>query len=87
MEADLDRQDQNAQENPSNGTKFKGILSRDFEVCFLVPLDSSDIATPAGTGSFKKNQFHVEFLIFRALALVVFTVSESRLRERPGFIS
>jgi hypothetical protein len=24
---------------------FKGIVSRDFEVCFLVPLDSSDIAT------------------------------------------
>jgi hypothetical protein len=24
---------------------LKGIVSRDFEVCFLVPLDSSDIAT------------------------------------------
>jgi hypothetical protein len=33
---------------------FKGIVSRDFEVCFLVPLDSSDIATPDGTGSLKK---------------------------------
>jgi hypothetical protein len=32
--------------------KVKGIVSRDFEVCFLVPLDSSDIATPSGTGSF-----------------------------------
>jgi hypothetical protein len=32
--------------------KFKKIVSRDFEVCFLVPLDRSDIATPAGTGSF-----------------------------------
>jgi hypothetical protein len=31
-----------------------GIVSRDFDVCFLVPLDSSDIATPAGTGSFLK---------------------------------
>jgi hypothetical protein len=31
---------------------FKGIVSRDFKICFLVPLDSSDIATPAGTGSF-----------------------------------
>jgi hypothetical protein len=31
---------------------FKGIVSQDFEVCFLVPLDSSDIATIAGTGSF-----------------------------------
>jgi hypothetical protein len=30
----------------------KGIVSRDFEVCFLVPLDSSDIAMPDGTGSF-----------------------------------
>jgi hypothetical protein len=25
---------------------LKGIVSRTFEVCFLVPLDSSDIATP-----------------------------------------
>jgi hypothetical protein len=33
---------------------IKGIVSRDFEVCFLVPLDSSDIATPAGTGSLFK---------------------------------
>jgi hypothetical protein len=31
---------------------FKGIVSQDFEVCFLVPLDSSDIATPSGAGSF-----------------------------------
>jgi hypothetical protein len=31
---------------------FKGIVSQDFEVCFLVPLDSSDIATPDGMGSF-----------------------------------
>jgi hypothetical protein len=35
---------------------LKEIVSRDFEVCLLVPLDSSDIATPAGTGLFfKKN--------------------------------
>jgi hypothetical protein len=33
---------------------LKGIVSRDFEVCFLVPLDSSDIAIPDGTGSFLK---------------------------------
>jgi hypothetical protein len=32
---------------------FKGI-SQDFKVCFLVPLDRIDIATPDGTGSFKK---------------------------------
>jgi hypothetical protein len=64
------------------------IVSRDFDVCFLVPLDSSDIATLAGIGSIKKkSQFRVEFLIFRALVLVVFAVSESRLRERPGLIS
>jgi hypothetical protein len=30
-------------------------------------LESSDIATPSGTGSFLK-KFRVEFLIFRALA-------------------
>jgi hypothetical protein len=26
--------------------ELKGIVSQDFEVCFLVPLDTSDIATP-----------------------------------------
>jgi hypothetical protein len=31
---------------------IKGIASRDFEVCFLVPLDSSDIATPDRTALF-----------------------------------
>jgi hypothetical protein len=67
---------------------LKVIVSRDFKVCFLVPLDSSDIATPSGTGSIKKkSQFRVKFLIFWALALVVFTVSESQLSERPGLIS
>jgi hypothetical protein len=37
---------------------IKGIVSRDFEVSFLVqvPLDSSDIATPARTGSFFKKK-------------------------------
>jgi hypothetical protein len=55
---------------------------------FLVPLDSSDIATSSGTGSFKKkSRFRVECSIFWALALVVFAVSESRLSERPGLIS
>jgi hypothetical protein len=29
---------------------FKGIVSQDFEVCFFIPVDSSDIATPDGTG-------------------------------------
>jgi hypothetical protein len=48
-------------------TSFKGIVSRDFEVCFLIPLDSSGIATL--------------FFIIRALVVVVFPVSESRLRE------
>jgi hypothetical protein len=67
---------------------LKGIVSRDFEVCFLVALDSSDIATPSGTGSFfKKSRFRVEFLIVRALALVVFAVYESRLSVHPGLIS
>jgi hypothetical protein len=41
-------------------------------------MDSSDIATPDGTGSFKKkSRFRVEFTIFRSLALVVSPVSES----------
>jgi hypothetical protein len=34
------------------GVYVKGIVSRDFEVCFLIPLDSSDIATPGSV--FKK---------------------------------
>jgi hypothetical protein len=56
---------------------------------FLVPLDSSDIATPSGRGSFFffLSRSRVEFSIFRALALVVFAVNESRLSVRPGLIS
>jgi hypothetical protein len=54
-------------------------------VCFLVPSDSSDIATPAGTASFKKkSRFHVKFLLFWALALVVFTVSDRGSFCSPG---
>jgi hypothetical protein len=34
--------------------ELKGIVSLDFEVHFLIPLDRSDIATPDGTGSFFK---------------------------------
>jgi hypothetical protein len=44
---------------------------------FLIPLDSSDFATPDGTGSFFKNK--VDFMSN-------FPVSESRLRERPQLI-
>jgi hypothetical protein len=33
---------------------MKGIVSQDLEVCFLVPLDCSDIATPDKTGLFFK---------------------------------
>jgi hypothetical protein len=66
---------------------LKGIVSRDFELCFLVPLDSSDIATPSGTVFFFVSRFRVEFSIFWALALVVFAGHESQLRARPGLIS
>jgi hypothetical protein len=62
--------------------EIKGIVSRDFEVCFLVLLDCSDIATPAGTGSFFKiKSISCRIFDFSGLALVVFAVSESRLRE------
>jgi hypothetical protein len=71
--------------NPKSAP-FKRIVSRDFEVCFLVLLDSSDIATPDGT-VFLKSRFRDEFSIIQALALVVFPVSESQLRERPQLIS
>jgi hypothetical protein len=44
---------------------LKGIVSRDFEVCFLIPLNSSDIATPSGVGSFfLKVDFVLNFRIF-----------------------
>jgi hypothetical protein len=59
-----------------------------FRGMFLVPLDSSDIATPSGAGSFffLRCRFCVEFLFFQALALVVFAVHESRLSAHPGLI-
>jgi hypothetical protein len=66
-------------------TDLKGIVSQDFELYFLTPLDSSDSATLDGTGSFFFKV--VKFLIIRALAVVVFPVSESRLRERPQLTS
>jgi hypothetical protein len=53
---------------------------------FLITLDRSDTAIPDITG-FLKSRFCVEFLIIRALAVVVFHVSESRLGERPQLIS
>jgi hypothetical protein len=67
---------------------IKGIVSRDLKVYFLVPLDTSGIATPDRTGLFLfyKSRFRVEFFIIWALVLVVFSVSESRLREQPQLI-
>jgi hypothetical protein len=53
---------------------------------FLILLDSSDIATPDGTIFFKKSVL-CRILIIRALAVVVFPVSESWLRKRPQLIS
>jgi hypothetical protein len=44
---------------------FKGIVSRDFKVCFLIPVDSSDIVTPDGTGPvFLKVDFVSNFQLF-----------------------
>jgi hypothetical protein len=40
---------------------LKGTVSRDFEVCFLVPLDSSDIATPSGAVFFFKVVYVLNF--------------------------
>jgi hypothetical protein len=55
---------------------------------FLIPLDSSDISTPDRIGSlFLKSRFCVEFLIIWVLAVVVFPVSESQLREQLQLIS
>jgi hypothetical protein len=44
--------------------KDKGIASRDFEVCFLVPLDRSDIVTPDGTCSFILKINSISFRFF-----------------------
>jgi hypothetical protein len=43
---------------------LKGIVSRDFEVCFLVPLDSSDIATLPERVRFFKVNFVSKFRFF-----------------------
>jgi hypothetical protein len=52
-----------------------------------VPLDSSDIASPDGTVMFSlKSRFRGEFSIIRALAVVVFAESESRLSHEIDFI-
>jgi hypothetical protein len=66
--------------------QLKGIVSRDFEVCFLVQLDSSDIATHDRTGSFFLKSISCRILDYLAFAVVVFAVSESWLRERPQLI-
>jgi hypothetical protein len=59
---------------------LKVIVSRDFDVCLLVPLDRSDTASPDRTGSLKKKcQFRVEFSIIRVLALVVSLGAYSRI--------
>jgi hypothetical protein len=47
---------------------IKGIVSRDFEVCFLVLFNSSDIATPTGTGSFF-------FVFFKSISCWIFDFS------------
>jgi hypothetical protein len=60
------------------GSHFEGIVSRDFEVCFLVPLDRSDIASPDGAGSFKKSDFVLNFY-FSGLGGGSFHRSTSRL--------
>jgi hypothetical protein len=49
------------------GTYIPLGLKRDFEVCFLVPLDSSDIATPARTCSLKKKLISCRIFYFSGL--------------------
>jgi hypothetical protein len=46
---------------------FKGIVSRDFVVCFLVPLDSSDIATLPEQVRFKKKLILYRIFYFSGL--------------------
>jgi hypothetical protein len=48
---------------------FKGIVSRDFVVCFLVSFDRSDISTQQEwVLLFLKVRFHIEFFDFRVWA-------------------
>jgi hypothetical protein len=54
---------------------------------FFIPFESSDIASLDATSSFLKiKSISCRISIIRTLALVVFSVSESRLRERPQLI-
>jgi hypothetical protein len=62
---------------------IKGKVSRDFEVCFLVALDSPDIATPVGTGSFLKIK-SILCQIFRSLALLVFRSEQISAQRANG---
>jgi hypothetical protein len=59
--------------------QLKGIVSRDFDVCFLVPLDSSDFATPDGTGLFFKiKSISCRIFNYSGLGGSSFAVSESQ---------
>jgi hypothetical protein len=69
------------------GNHIKAIVSRDFMVCFLIPLDSSDIATPDRTGFLEKKLISCRIFDYSGFGVVVFPVSKSRLREEPQLIS
>jgi hypothetical protein len=52
-----------------NNYAFKGIVSRDFVVCFLVSIDRSDISThQEWVLLLLKVRFHVKFFDFRVWA-------------------
>jgi hypothetical protein len=63
---------------------FKGIVSQDFEVCFLVPLDSSDIATPDGTGLFEKKGDFVSNFYFSGLGASSFRSERISAQRATG---
>jgi hypothetical protein len=68
----------------------KGIVSRDFEVCFFIRLDSSDIATPDGTGSVFLQSILCRIFDYSGLGSSNFPcerISASQLREQPQLIS
>jgi hypothetical protein len=46
---------------------FKGIVSREFELCFLIPFNSSDTASPDETSLFKKKVYFVSIFDFSGL--------------------
>jgi hypothetical protein len=63
---------------------IKGIVSRDFEVCFLVPLDSSDIDTLPERVRFKKKSISCRIFDFSGLGASSFRRARISAQDTSG---